>query len=297
MGLTLHIAAAADDNYAPHLAVVLHSALIASGSQSCVFHIVDNDLSDASRAKLTTTISRAGGNVRWYTIDPSVYQEGGLFLHVSRAAYYRVSLPELVPADVERLLYLDSDLIVMRDLSPLFEVPLDGNTIGAVQDVSQRDGTHLGLEENAGYFNSGVLLIDVHRWRERNVSKRVRERIEQGLPTRWADQCHLNAVLEADWLSIPALWNLQSLHLSADIAHVPLTPEIREAIVNPAVVHFCTSDKPWFMRCRHPYRSLYWRHLHQTPWTKTPAPDLSLRTRLVYLRNLFTYPARFPLRI
>lgn len=170
--------------------------------------------------------------------------------HISSAAYARYFIPQFVAE--ERVLYLDSDLVVNRDLQPLFDISLEGKLVAAVGDAG-------------GYgFNSGVLLIDNRAWKERQLQEtfiketdRIMGLVQSGQMEDFnGDQTVINHVLDQDWLPLDKIYNLQVGHdlvafYSGWNGHFELDQE-------PLIIHYTTFRKPWNSEISYRYRQLWW---------------------------------------
>ncbi|EGF19227.1 SP_1767 family glycosyltransferase [Streptococcus sanguinis] len=170
--------------------------------------------------------------------------------HISSATYARYFIPRFVAE--ERVLYLDSDLVVNRDLQPLFDISLDGKLVAAVGDAG-------------GYgFNAGVLLIDNQTWKERQLQEtfiketdRIMGLVQSGQMEDFnGDQTVLNHVLAQDWLPLDKIYNLQVGHdlvafYSGWNGHFELDQE-------PLIIHYTTFRKPWNSEVSYRYRQLWW---------------------------------------
>ena len=170
--------------------------------------------------------------------------------HISSATYARYFIPQFVAE--ERVLYLDSDLVVNRDLQPLFDISLEGKLVAAVGDAG-------------GYgFNAGVLLIDNRAWKERQLQEsfiketdRIMGLVQSGQMEDFnGDQTVLNHVLDQDWLPLDKIYNLQVGHdlvafYSGWNGHFELDQE-------PLIIHYTTFRKPWNSEVSYRYRQLWW---------------------------------------
>ena len=129
----------------------------------------------------------------------------------STATYRRFYLARLVP-DVDRLIYLDSDVVVRHDLTELWRQPLDGYPLAAVPHGWAADNkTMLDLFPD-GYFNGGVLLMDLACWRDQGVASRLEDAVRASLASPggalWHhDEGPLNEVLVDDWQHLSPRWN------------------------------------------------------------------------------------------
>lgn len=159
----------------------------------------------------------------------------------SAAAWARVFLEDIVPPGISRVVYVDADTYCRRPIDELFDLELNGLPLGAVPDAWEPThhlrGTAFWKAAKsppfAGYFNSGVMVVDVGAWRESGVRQRTIDVIEAGdVPTRSVDQDALNAVLWSEWLPLDSRWNTHG-------AAIGLDPS------DATIVHFVGDEKPW----------------------------------------------------
>ncbi len=189
------------------------------------------------------------------------------------ATYGRLVMHKLLPAGLDRVLYIDGDTLVDLDVAPLAALPLDGAVLGAVVDVGriligrrEEAQRRLDLGGEGDYFNAGLLLIDWRAWREADVGPRTLAALVD-TPERFvqADQCALNYVCRRRWAKLDLVWNFQP----ACVIY-----EDRSA----AIFHFLGGSKPWDgRRNRHPIRfqRRYQDMLAASPWgTRYPRATL-----------------------
>lgn len=154
---------------------------------------------------------------------------------IPETAYYRIAIPELFrDKGLERILYLDCDMIALTDISELWEVDLSGYILAAVEDA----GFHHRLEKMAvacdstKYFNSGFMLINMEKWLSENVTKRVLRYIHDNPEKlKFHDQDALNAILHDQWLQLHPKWNAQSYIMKREVEHPD--PEGKRNIFKP----------------------------------------------------------------
>ena len=202
-------------------------------------------------------------------------------------AYARLRLPELLP-QTSRVLYLDADLVVLRDVAELFACPLGGAPIAACPDLNiawRREAGRrpaavaqttsleqyftdvLGLapEVHAGYFNSGVLLMDLDRLRGMDFLAQAERLIQAKLPRLiWGDQCVLNALLADRARMLDPAWNATVPgNLRVFFGRGEVTREWRRSLRRAALVHF-TGGKPWRLHPRM-WGGAWWRFALASP--------------------------------
>lgn len=187
--------------------------------------------------------------------------------HIGESGYYRYLLPDVIPEQVDKILYLDSDLLVLGDIRPLFDIVLIGFGVAAIEENC---GVHekLQLSKNSPYFNSGVLLINLDMWRKEQIPHKALEFIYQNpAMITLGDQCGLNKVLESKWLILPPCYNVVSALWDNKYKsqYYPYT-QLLEAKNLPIILHYTGAQKPWHFECRHQLRHLYWLYLDITPY-------------------------------
>ncbi len=198
---------------------------------------------------------------------------------LSTSAFSILKLQTLFP-QLDRVLFLDADIIVNRDLSPLAGLDMQGHPIAAVQDpiakvISDdiRNCEAIGLDPEAQYFNSGFVLFDLANWRKEDWESRLNQTIENShIQRTFNDQSFLNVTFSKKWLPLPRKWN-RLIVLEPD--HFPLCP------LFPSVIHATWIFKPWQFsetRARGVIRK-YYQYLRMTrfelPDTPLPAHNFS----------------------
>jgi hypothetical protein len=207
---------------------------------------------------------------------------------VHRAALSRFLLFHELPAELGRVLYLDVDLLVMSSLEQLLTTPLgDDQILAAVPDAYidsfwAPQGPPLDLapdDTSAPYFNAGVMLIDLPRWREEHVSERSLRLLEER-ELRFIDQCALNIVTAGRWAQLPPRWNLQARYFApggAKVGDQEALNQLAQAVSDPAIVHF-TGAKPWQGDTVHAYAPK-WFEVARRHRIEPPAQAEKKRTR------------------
>lgn len=205
----------------------------------------------------------------------------------SIVAYARMLVPSILPHSASRLLYLDSDIVVIDSLRPLFETKLAGAILGAVPDaispwvdLSFRSDV-LRLSNPSFYFNSGVLLIDVEAWQKEGLTEKAfafNESLPPGTRLSFPDQDVLNAILADSWLPLDRKWNF---FCQTDEEFSNFQRYLSEA----TIVHFASGKKPWVSGSTHPGRQLYLNHRGLTPFAQVPLDSRTKRRLNQFLRS------------
>lgn len=271
-----------DDAFAMPLAVALASALaqLAPAARPSVY-IFDDGISPGNRARIERVLraARPAAALSWRRPDLSAVAGISPSLWNTRATYLRLFIPDLLPAKHSRAIYLDSDVVVEGDLGELWAADLGGRLALAVENYTDPtvatglSGTYkaLGLPHDTPYFNSGVMLINLERWRSEQIPARVFDFLRRyGHLAPFADQDGLNAVIAGDWGRLHPRWNVQLLTLTAH-GHAALSPAARrraqaELLARPGILHYTGPRKPWQLRYRGLAAGAFARHLGRSGW-------------------------------
>jgi lipopolysaccharide biosynthesis glycosyltransferase len=268
----LHVACAVDATYVPHPAEMLHSVLAHSPGRRVRVHLLHGPgLPRDGAAALAEMVRRDGGEIAFHEIPDAQVEGMPTVPGITAAMWYRVHLTRLL-GDVERVLYLDGDVVATDDLGPLWEKPLQGNWVAAVTNVFQLDHLHrawaLGIEPDE-YFNSGVLLLDLAAMRAEGVTEAlVTHARGLGPDTMWPDQDTLNAVLGRRRLALHPRWNAMNALSFPWAAYAFAPQDLAQARARPGIRHFegPSVNKPWHFLCTAPGREAYFEHRRATPW-------------------------------
>ncbi|MFC3886628.1 glycosyltransferase family 8 protein [Bacillus songklensis] len=254
----MYIVTASSDGYAKHLGVMLHSLLenLDNKTDTYIF-IIEGNISSENKCKLQRVVGRFNLQAEFITIDDDFFHsfENRKISYIGKETYYRIIIPDLLRGDITKALYLDCDLIVKEDISTLWNINIDDYFLAAVEElgVKKKRKKTLSIPKKFGYFNAGVLLINLQKWREHNILTQVIQYIRDN-PTKIKimDQDGLNAILHDKWLELDPKWNY-----TTDIRN-------RLHIDNPAIIHFTGRNKPW--NSEHPFKQEYFKYLSSSLW-------------------------------
>lgn len=270
----MHVVYCFDHRYEQHFGASVMSLLLhlgGPGSDLCV-HVVTADPSDGFQARLDHLTDRFQARITVHRVQAQdVSQVAGLQLmnkptgHLTAATYYRVLLGSILSPDIDRVLYLDADTIVLSDVRPLFGLDLGTAVIGAALDRgSVQMAARRGLPR---YVNSGVLVMDLQRWRQGDLARRCLDFAAQN-PEKisYGDQCAINAVCTDLIHVLEPRWNRF------------VVPQTRaDDAGDAAILHYITGDKPWQAWYENDLARHYWRYLDVSPWTgAVPVPPASV---------------------
>ncbi|MCD7857042.1 MAG: glycosyltransferase family 8 protein [Clostridiales bacterium] len=280
----LHVVYASDDRFVEILGVSLTSLYENNKNMEQIHvYVLDSKISEENKKKLES-VSRTykRNDIQWIPAK-DISEELNMEILVDRGSlsqYARLFVSSVLPADLERVLYLDCDIIINKLLDELWNLDMHGKTIAALKDAfSKWYRANINLKPTDIMFNSGVMLIDLKRWKEQKVEKKLLKfiaskngRIQQG------DQGALNAVLSHDTYCFEPRFNSVTIYYDFSYKEMMVyrkPPEfyteaqVKEATENPVIIHFTTSflsRRPWIEGCQHRYVGEWMKYKDMSPW-------------------------------
>jgi lipopolysaccharide biosynthesis glycosyltransferase len=270
-----------NNDFAVLLAAMLKSLDVTHKSTELIHcYVVDDGLSAANRAKLARCISSPNIELRWVKIEDAF---AGMAVPLDNSSfpvgtYVRLCAPYFVK-NAERIIYLDSDMILLSDIAELWQIDLQGHVVGAAIDRAEKIGNPwggvknyaaLGLDPEAKYLNAGLLVIDVAQWLAIDLTGQVFRCIEENKEfAAFADQYGLNVVLTNKWLELDSRWNCMPM----------------AEIEKPFLIHFI-GVKPIFTSYSYnpAYQQLFFDYLNQTEWRGyQPLPESKRLLRKAFI--------------
>jgi lipopolysaccharide biosynthesis glycosyltransferase len=253
----INISLCFDKNYMPMGLAVMRSIIdVHSNMEIKFFLIVDMDQGSIEALKLE--IQELSVEFEVATVDPALFSNLTTKGHITRAAFMRLELGRTFP-NLDKLLYLDSDLIVTDSLWGIWNTDLSVNPLAAVKNAG-KDGTkRLGLSASHQYFNSGVMLLDMKYFRENNVRESAYLWLEENNSSRaFHDQDALNVIYESKVTILPMRYNLQAFWYRFFLsAEANLQNEIIAEHKIRHILHFSSGRKPWQKGDMHPFKKQF----------------------------------------
>ena len=191
----------------------------------------------------------------------------------------KLLIPDLLPNE-ERIIYLDCDTLILDNIVPLAQISLQGKALGMAQDcIQNRYKKFISFDEGNRYFNSGVIVFDIGKWKENRCREKMLWHLENTrshypLP----DQDLINAALHDDihclsmkynflsqyflysWCGLKKVYDLQDLYFYTEDECIGA----EEAII----LHFCgqTFIRPWYCNSKHPAKQKFDYYYNLSPW-------------------------------
>ncbi|MFB3166859.1 glycosyltransferase family 8 protein [Neobacillus sp. 179-C4.2 HS] len=263
---TIQIVTTSNDNYAKPTAVMLTSLLENKKSNNPINIYIIGTLSKNNKSKLNNSVKRFGLKINFFEIAPTLFENFKLTLHFTQETYYRLIIPDLLDTNVHKTIYLDGDIILNEDITELWNINIEDYFLAAVNEFNKKRHKALSIPTKGMYFNAGVMVINLDKWRENDISQVVIDYLKNNESIiQLADQDALNAVLHSKWLELDMKWNFTSGKLKRLIKNKK-RGRSRKTSFKPAIIHFTGRNKPW--NAGHKLQNEYFRYESITIWSE-----------------------------
>lgn len=280
----MNIVYASDNNFAEMLGISMISLFENNrGCSEIVVYILDDGINVDNKTKLLSVAEKY--NRKTFFIDvhhllkSDMKQKRG-----SLSTFSRLYITQLISKEVDKVLYLDCDMIILHSLEELYNTNMDEfYSVGVNDCLSDAHLKLIGLNSDNCYFNAGVLLINLSLWNCDDITdkfEKFSECFQGNVP--YADQGIINGVLSKKSKNVDLKYNCYTALY--DFSYKDLMTfrkpskyyseaEVNEAKAHPAIVHFTTSFlsiRPWVEGCRHPYVGEWLKYKAMSPWADVP---------------------------
>lgn len=299
----MNVLYASDNNYADIMGISIFSLLENNQDMDDIrIYIINDNISEDNCKKIENIFETYGRKMPIWkkvkgineALQMEVYED-----RFSQVQFARLFLEEIIDEEDDRILYLDCDTIINDTLEELWSMPLEGK-IGAVlaDAFSPLYRKNIGLEKNDLMFNSGVMLIDMVKWREECVGHQLRAfiRAHKGI-VQQGDQGVLNAVLSKkvctfspryNFLTNYSAFSYKDMMVYRKPVNIYSKQEIESAKAEPCIIHYTSSfmvARPWENGMEHPYKKLWMDYKDKTPWNEKIEKEKRMKKwKMVYVR-------------
>lgn len=283
---TLNILYQSDDNYAIFMGVSITSLLKNCPHLHLNIYVIDIGISEDNKIKLRNLVENYHQKIIYLDASPLIE-----YIHTTPIGQYigfrkntnsfcKLFFADLLNMDIEEILYIDCDTIIVNDLSGILDIDMSNYSVGMVQDslisVEMKQILHFGRMDK--YYNSGVILFNIKRWKECNCAERILAHASEGFVYGTVDQDYLNVVLKNEIKTLNIKYNFQLPHFTFSIKTFSRVfrenpsyyseTEIENGLKNPVIIHFLRfcGESPWHKNSIHPATKLFDKYLAISPW-------------------------------
>lgn len=274
----IYIVCATDIKYAPFCGIMLTSLLENNRDREViVFILVDKSLPKKELDKFSCLSNKYGATLSFIMVDNSFFKrfplKGDGISHWSIVTYYRIYAADLLPDYVDHVLYLDCDIIVNRPIGELFDMNWDTYAVGAIPDMCiewQEYYDRLGYARDDGYYNAGVVFINLEYWRLHKVGELCLDFLINNYDRIYNnDQDVLNVVTRNCKKNLPVSFNYQ-MQLLMPYFFNTFKDDLKQEILetsNPHIIHYAAELKPWMTKYYfYPFNSEWHKYKKISPW-------------------------------
>ena len=274
---------ASDDNFSSIMGVSITS-LLENNKLKCIhITILDSGISPKNKNKINELVSRYGNVKICFILMNDLESRLGVKLSTDRGSlsqFSRLFISSIFNEYEGRVLYLDCDTLIVNSINSLMSLDIGDSVVAALKDAfSVHYRKNIGLEKNDIMFNSGVMLIDLKKWRDENIECKILDFIrEHEGKVQQGDQGILNAILSRQTYVFEPKYNLVSIFF--DLSYPDLIryrgpvnfyseEKIEDSKKTPIIIHYTSSfysTRPWNIKCNHKKKNdwLYYKDI--SPW-------------------------------
>lgn len=298
---TIHIGFALNNNYVKYLAATMASILSnLPAERNIFFHIITGDINTENKRRLNTLQSIHPFEIEYI---PALTEKARLIprnhnAHVSAETNFRLEITSLKP-ELDKILFLDADLIVNTDISVLWDMDITDYCAACVPDAPNYKGYNESFRLQADlkeYYNTGVCLMNLKQCRQNDITRRMEAALRSHADIlRYPDQDLLNIGFNDCVLSLPPFWNIQVTAFGDWFYPPEIIQQISE---NPFIFHYAGPHKPWASPHAR-YADLFWEYSQKTPFFAdvlfenirpvAPLPIPLFKEYLLFRRTLLQY--------
>ncbi|MBU5455567.1 MULTISPECIES: glycosyltransferase family 8 protein [Eubacteriales] len=264
----IHLLFTADEKYAGRIPVVLQSLYINDSNNLFHIHLIYDSISEELIYKLENFCKKLGYYFSAYRIREKYFSNAPVNKHYSEMMYYRLLAADILPKSIDRVIYLDPDILLINSIEPLWKMDLEGKIFAAASHTEEKrildNINKLRLGISSAYFNTGVLLMDLTKCRTEIVLDEIISFIEKnGNRLLLPDQDVFNALYSKFVKLIPdEIWNYDVRKYTQYYIKSSGMIDENWIIQNTVILHYCGKDKPWNKQYKYRFADLY-RHYQQ----------------------------------
>ena len=277
----MNILYASNNEYAPFLGISLYSLLKNNADVEYIdIYVLDNGISDKNILHLEKMTEQFHRKISF--IDISNLEKRFCFQINSNGynitTFARLFLSDLLPQNVDKVLYLDSDIIIQTSIKGLWDTDITDFLLAAIPEVymPEKKKAYIDLAKDDIYYNAGVLLINRRNWEKESLKKSFLQYYQKMSGSLlYNDQDIINHCCKGKITSIHPKYNFEP-----NVYYFPYSymkkinkyyfsgskQEYKEMIANPAIIHFLGDERPWVIGNRNPYSHIFYSYQKESGW-------------------------------
>ena len=298
------IVCATDDNYAPYCGIMLTSVLENNKDREVSADIlIDKPLQEIQQKRFKQLSDKYSARIEFVMVDKSFFEKFPIkgdeknVKHWSIVTYYRLYAEELLPKDVDKVLYLDCDIIVNRPIGGLFDMDWEEYAVGAVPDMCtewQEYYDRLGYDRSKGYFNAGVLFMNLEYWRTHGIGQKCVDFLANNYDRIFNnDQDVLNVITKDCKRNLPVSYNYQ-MQLRMPYFFNTFGEGMKKDVVetnSPHIIHYAAELKPWMTKYYfYPFNDEWHKFKKLSPWRDIRDQLPKERPFIGFIKRYFLWP-------
>lgn len=250
------------------------------GIKELKVYLLGENISEENKNELKTIGEKYGREVEIIDVPKLNIPPSLVSARWPLSAFTRLFSGVILPADVERILYLDCDTIISGNLSELDNVDFNGNIAMGVKDcIGGTYKKNVGLDFNSLYINAGVILFNLDELRKVNINVEIENYMgKYEKLINYADQDILNGMFKGrigelnpkyDVMTIDVVHTYKEIQKLRRPTNFYVEEELRKAVISPAIIHYTTNMlvvRPWFSNTDHPFAGEFKRYMDMSPW-------------------------------
>ena len=305
--MKINVVYASDDNYAKHAGISIESLLNTNREiEKIKIYVIENNIEIENKQKIEDIVNKYKRDIVF--IDSKNFDSKlKINDNFPRAAFSRLFLSSIKELEEEdKVLYLDCDTIVNDNIEELYNTNLEGCYFAAVQDnAAYYLLKKIGMNKKNRYINSGVLLINLTKWREDDIENKFLKFIEKhNGKVNHHDQGVLNGVCK-DYIKIlhpkfnmmPEMiyMTVKQSNFLYNVHNYYSQKEVDEAKKNPVIIHYVEKfySRPWKIDCEHPMKNKYLEYLYKSEFNKELEQN-GLNKKIQFRKKIYESTFKLP---
>ena len=262
-GQQIHITLATDEHFMPPTGILMTSIIKNNPARNFLFHVFLDKISCLDIKRVTELCQMSNNiQVKFYYVNPHLFNDLYFDKNYSVAIFYRILAADILSADLDKVIYMDSDMLCLKSMEELFNLPLDDIFLAAVIDKGvaglSAHKREVGLHESYPYFNSGFLYFNLKSWRDKKFFEQLLKVLSE-VKYKFPDQDALNIAIYRHGYAVKYLPDKFNHFFRVGGVEVPITDEV-------VIEHFAGHLKPWHPWFESDAKKFYEYYQSISPW-------------------------------